>query len=686
MPGWSPHVGLGQPFLADPAFAAHYPGHALLLLLPPTGALAWLLALHLALAHAGAHRLARALGLGPGAAALAGVVYAGGGVAQSHVHGPCLLLGMAWLPWGVLGARWALAPGAPRGRLLVAAAPFALTYLAASPETAALAGALAWVLTVRVARAARVTGGLLVIAALAAALSASTLLPFLAVAGETDRAAGLGYAQAARWSLHPLELVGLVVPQPFAGGGLPPAEVGHVGRPWFLSLYVGAAPAALLALGALAARRDARARLLLVAAAPFLLYALGEHGPLHPLLFEHVPAVRSFRYPAKAFLPVALCAALLVGVGLERARARPLQAALALVAALALAAAAAAAWRGATPLAWRAAATAAVALAALVLWRARPRLALRGGLVLLTLLDLGLAARGVIEVAPAALYSAPPALLGHVAAAEGAAGAPLRVATLESAFTARGVAPGPGVGPEAAAQRGWREALLPNTAMSVGARTASGFSSFVPARQVALRAAAADVPMPRYLRLLGAGLVVHAADDATVAADAAPIGTLGPWVLSRLEAAPPWAAVHREVVAADDARAAVAAVTAPGFVPGRACVLEGAPPLVADPAPRPLGLATPRHLGDDLVVLEVDAGPGGVLVVREGWGRGWRAEVDGRPAPLLPADALFRGVPVPAGRHGVTLRYEAPLRGAGVAVGLAAWAALVVVVVAARRR
>lgn len=685
VPGWSPHVGHGQPFLADPGFAAHYPGHALLLLLPPVQALTWLLLLHLALAHAGAYRLARALGLGPAAAALAGVVYAGGGVAQSHVHGPCLLLGMAWLPWGVVAAGWALEAGAPRRRLLVAAAPFALAFLAGSPELAALTGALAWAVAVgRGAGVARTTTALVVVAALAVALSASVLVPFLAVAGETDRAAGLAYAAAARWSLHPLELPGLLVAQPFAGGGLPAATIGHVGRPWYPSIYVGAAPAVLLALGALGARRDARARLLLLAAAPFLLYALGEHGPLHPLLFEHAPAVRSFRYPAKAFVPVALCAALLVGVGLERARARPGALALGLVAAGVISlAAGAAAWREAPALTWRAATTAAFAGAALVLWRAWPQTAARGGLVLLALLDLGVAARGVIEVAPAAVYAAPPALLGHVAA-EQADGAPRRVATLESAFAARGVG-GPGLGPEAAAQRGWREALLPNTGMSVGVRTASGFSSFTPGRLAALRAAARDVDMPRYLRLLGAGLVVHAADDPTVAGDdAAPIGAVGPWVLSRLAGAPPWAVVHGAARAADGPADAAAQVSDPGFDAARACVVEGAPALPA--GDRPVGVARALRLEDDRVVLAVDARADGLLVVREGWGRGWRAEVDGRPAPVLPADALFRAVPVAAGRHEVTLRYEAPLRAEGAAVGLVAWAALLAALLAGRRR
>jgi hypothetical protein len=49
-----------------------------------------------------------------------------------------------------------------------------------------------------------------------------------------------------------------------------------------------------------------------------------------------------------------------------------------------------------------------------------------------------------------------------------------------------------------------------------------------------------------------------------------------------------------------------------------------------------------------------------VVVVAEAVFPGWRARVDGRPAPVLTADGAFLGVPVPPGEHQLTLTYQKP--------------------------
>jgi uncharacterized membrane protein YfhO len=57
---------------------------------------------------------------------------------------------------------------------------------------------------------------------------------------------------------------------------------------------------------------------------------------------------------------------------------------------------------------------------------------------------------------------------------------------------------------------------------------------------------------------------------------------------------------------------------------------------------------------------------------------GWRAEVDGQPASVMPADLALIGVSVPAGSHELTLRYRSTWFLAGAAISLLSWMAVLV--------
>jgi hypothetical protein len=63
------------------------------------------------------------------------------------------------------------------------------------------------------------------------------------------------------------------------------------------------------------------------------------------------------------------------------------------------------------------------------------------------------------------------------------------------------------------------------------------------------------------------------------------------------------------------------------------------------------------------VVLEADSPDGGWVVLNDLWHPWWFAEVDGKPAPMLRANVLFRAVAVPPGRHTVRFRFR-PVAGA----------------------
>jgi uncharacterized membrane protein YfhO len=88
--------------------------------------------------------------------------------------------------------------------------------------------------------------------------------------------------------------------------------------------------------------------------------------------------------------------------------------------------------------------------------------------------------------------------------------------------------------------------------------------------------------------------------------------------------------------------------------------------LVGDPAeaaqqensPAAAGAANITGYQPEQVTVETESATGGLLVLTDAYYPGWRATVDGEPAPLYQTDSLFRGVFVPPGRHEVRFEYE----------------------------
>jgi hypothetical protein len=492
------------------------------------------------------------------------------------------------------------------------------------------------------------------------ALAAVTLLPLLFAVGDSDRVLGFAWDEATRWSLHPRETAGLLVP------GLP-----HEGpRAWHATLYQGAIPLALAATALARGRGDRHVVRLAALAALFALWALGRHDPLWHALWA-LPPVRSFRYPAKAWIVVALALALLGGLGLDRARRAPGDAARAL-----LVTGGAAALVGGLALSARALLPVGAALAGLVALRRRASALL----TLVTIIDLIVATRLVVTFIPRATYEEPPALLAPALAAsraaEDAGKGPLRVASLRGAWSVRSNA-------REGAQRVYQEALFPDVPMGSGLRSTTGFTSFAMLRQRRFlqEAARRETPLARTLALLDADLLVHTdVDLPTLPTGTQPLAAHGPWRLGLFLDGPPWASLLGRAERARDLEDAIARVLDPAFSPRDACVLEGA---TLDGPPGAVGDVRLVEDRPDLLRFVVDARAPGALVVREAWARGWTATVDGAPTSVLPADALFRAVLVPAGRHEVTLEYVARGRAAGLVVS--ALASIGIVAASARR-
>lgn len=661
LPGWNPWFSGGAPLYGDLSFAVLYPLNALVLVLEPLEALAVYLMGHLALGYLGTYVLLRDRRCGRHAAAIAALAFGAGGVALGHVHTPIYVATTGWLPWCVLGfVRWQRAPASSR-RLVLAVAPFALTFLAGSPETCATAAGIALL----VARGdgwpwARLVGGMLLVGVVTALCCAALLVPALFVIAESTRAVGLSASEAGRWSLSPLQLAQLVAPLRVGYERLPVEVLGSDYRPWHTSLYAGIAPFGGLLLGLGLAWRTQRA--VLVGAGALLVLAFGSYTPLYPVLSEWVPGLRAFRYPAKLFVPAWFLGCLIAGPGLARACADArLRRVVLVLGALALVLSAGAAWWSTAAAVWGALAVGSALAAAACLSTRRPL----SWLLALTLLELAVAGNAQLETAPRGLFE-PPMLAQAVQREQQRHGVPQRVGTLSSALEMGIDLSAHGATRMASEQASWRQALLPNAGAPYGVRTVTGFSSITLARGRALRDLGneLDVGEVELNALLGAQLLVYTLGDvADVASAVAPVADAGLWRLGRLEGALPWVALYRAPRFAASTREAAQLRFA---APHTQVVLEAEPFAWVQPgageagsegAP-PLGQIALLRLEHDRVELQVAAREPCVLVLRESYASGWEARLDGEPTRIVPADVAFRAVEVPAGVHTIGFAYR----------------------------
>ncbi len=83
-------------------------------------------------------------------------------------------------------------------------------------------------------------------------------------------------------------------------------------------------------------------------------------------------------------------------------------------------------------------------------------------------------------------------------------------------------------------------------------------------------------------------------------------------------------------------------------------------------------------LGLNDVTIRVETARAGLLVCSESNMSGWSASIDGRPAPILPANYAFRAVEVPPGAHTIRFAYAAPGWKSGVALSIAALALCII--------
>lgn len=716
LPFWNPYVHEGEFML--PSF---YPLDLLHVFSSSPEFVSWLLTLHLPLAALGAYALGRTRGMSQPGAFVCGTVYSIGGFSLSSLNLYVFLQALALAPLVLLTFERAVSRG---GRWVASAAlTLAISLTTLAVEVVAQVVALGVFLaiwhearagestpSVR-ATAARLVGALVLGVCLAGIPVAVTL----GVLPETQRGVGFPSEEAGGLALPPLALFQLLVPNLFGALDRPVdswwgGAVYTDGTPYFLSIYLGALVLALAVSGAVHAPK--RERLVLVAAAIFgVWYALGPAGGLWNLLHD-LPLASAFRTPSKALYLVHVSAALLAGRGADRLAEGSGWGVFSAVSAIGVLIAvgiAAAGWLATDDIVgWlRLDARAREEFAAIL-----PADAARSALI--AMLGIGLAV--AVRQSQLRPHLAAAVLAIVVAVDLARAGAGLNKQSSPLFFRLQ---------PDIAAEH--LDDLAGGRVFAVPASLSRNFLAWLDTRQIdsdlwmayAMRQqlepynnmmnrveTAGSPDRTRFSPLLTSlgwtgydwrdvtqflPLLRHAAVSRILSFDpikhpelglraTVPVATTG-LAIHIYELKRPWPRVlvacraHRASTRLDAARMPHAAI----WDPYRDVALEGPAVLRAAPCNTAHAQAVSLFPDEEYYVSESD-GPGWLLV-RSTHARGWRATVDGQPAPLMRADGRHRAVAVPSGRHAVMLRYEPPWLWPGAALTLLSVAILFWIVV-----
>lgn len=722
-----PYRAGGQPLAGNPNAVPFYPDNLLYLVGDTFWALNAHFWIHLFLAPLAFYWMARAWGLRREAAWAGAACWTLSGFYLSHLSFYNLIAGVTLAP-ALVAACLRFMQGR-RGLAWVAAVLWALLLLGGDPLMALLAGVLAGVgaLTEKDPKDTndeqlqRPLGPFLL---LAAAVAAGTLLALPQLV-EFQRILPLSFrghrgysAEAATIaSFDPRQSVEWLIPFLFGRPDLIGPGSFWGSRfftgfpPYYLSLYPG-----LLALALFAASGRPRGKAAWWAWGSLfagLFLSLGRFNPIAEWLFS-LPGRGSLRYPVKFWLPVAMGAALLCGIGFqrllfgeeeERARARRRFAFTLILLAFTLGTfwgiltfdpEGAQAWMaGFVPARYvpnerlRWAGLCLMSLGAIAVLAILARIARRrpvgGGALLLAFhaaVQL-LLLRPLYPIDAVVPYRLPPPpALEHVPA-----GVPVVHADFNYLFGPSTLKQGsfPSRGAHWMERRAFYE-LYPFTGSMRGRRyelnsSAEGLDTFL-ARMAEGAVKGAKDDNAKRLRLLAAWgvhrlLMNHPLDPPQPRARlAATVPSFGQTLyVYEVVGHAPLAFLARRVIRAPHLNAAYQTLSGPDFNARADTVIPGEGP----PLPKSGGVVHGMKLGPERIELDLTAGPGGGLLVVQRSAHLWEAEIDGKPAEVVTANLYRVGLEVPAGRHRVVFSIDRrPLARSffGVALGLALLPAL----------
>ncbi len=325
-PLWNPYVSGGQPLYANPSHLVFHPISILFIILPFEVAFKSSIILQYFLCAFGMYLLSRELNFSTWAALLSSMAFTFSGFLLSLGHLYNLLGCAAWIPlflflfYRTIYCSLYYWPGASLlfVVILMTADPFFII------STLLLSLFLIAVRPIRGAQreAFRRFGQTALIIGSALLLSCFFLLPTLEMFSLSERGAGLSSDIVGKWSLKPVEMLGLFIPNIFGDPFRLPfneywgAFLFKEVIPLFLSPYMGLCVLFLAILPFFKWDRFAIVFCILIMFSLFL--ALGANNPALPASLWKVPLLSSFRYTSKFLLLFTFPVALLSGRGLDQ--------------------------------------------------------------------------------------------------------------------------------------------------------------------------------------------------------------------------------------------------------------------------------------------------------------------------------------------------------------------------------
>jgi len=333
VPFWNPYLLTGTPWYGNPQSALFYPPNWLFFVFPAPRIISWVLVLHHVWGGLGAMLLSRRYGCSWMAAVTTGITFLAAPYliahsGEGHYNQVCLI---AWVPWAFLV--WERLRERKPGSVALLAIILSLCFFCGHVQELYYLMVILSVLTLAglfpaafrgrsggdsLSTPAREAGGRLarwgLVCLVVAGLTAIDLIPTWFYSRSAVRAAGLSAADASQFSLGPTSLLQLLDPHIWGG---PESYRGPGGLYWETLCYFGVVPLLLAVAGSLIGWRRYPVMRFSLLAVLSVAFAFGQDLPVFSLMHRFVPGMSLFRAPSRALFFSSFAIAVLAGFGVD---------------------------------------------------------------------------------------------------------------------------------------------------------------------------------------------------------------------------------------------------------------------------------------------------------------------------------------------------------------------------------